>query len=104
VPEEGHAARILRRKIGTWAQGFSLGAAAAMVFREKGVERPRVSRQGRLLAGPFGGFKAEAQVVEREQACAGGGRLGRGGDLAEEKRPVLLRACGGGGTWGAAAP
>jgi hypothetical protein len=52
-----------------------------MVFREKGVERPRVSRQGRLLAGPLGGFKAEAQVVEREQACAGGGRLGRGGDL-----------------------
>jgi hypothetical protein len=35
-----------------------------MVFRVKGLERPRVPMQGRLLAGPLGGFKGEAQVVE----------------------------------------
>jgi hypothetical protein len=79
-----------------------------VVFREKGLERPRVPRQGHLPARPLGGFKAEAQVVEarrptREAAGwavvaiwaeegRGGAQLGR--IEVERLRPGCVRRLG----------
>jgi hypothetical protein len=71
----------------------ALGAlfqAAATVSREKGVERPMVPRQGRPPAGPLGGFKAEAQVVEASMPTWEGANWAVVVIWADEGRPVGL--------------